>query len=173
MSCIRWVVEIPFNARMAKGTKQSFSCLVNLLEEKSFCFSFYEEINIVQLEIANQVELKLLLSETKLNLSSASLYLGDFMFKSTERLKGLGTDPTIRREPIDVGLKWKVRMKRGEREVCLFKFEFNPRKEKRMRFMLGEGLKMKNEDDEDKDEIKGLILVNNHIANKKGKSGHM
>ncbi|GJW99065.1 hypothetical protein Tco_0180873 [Tanacetum coccineum] len=34
-----------------------------------------------------------------------------------------------------------------------------------------EGLKMKNKDDEDKDEIKGLIWVNNHIANKKGKSG--
>ncbi|GJU21822.1 hypothetical protein Tco_1155164 [Tanacetum coccineum] len=33
-----------------------------------------------------------------------------------------------------------------------------------------EGLKIKNEDDEDKDEIKGLIWVNNHIANKKGKS---
>ncbi|GJY54437.1 hypothetical protein Tco_0446101 [Tanacetum coccineum] len=32
-----------------------------------------------------------------------------------------------------------------------------------------EGLKIKNEDDEDKDEIKGLIWVNNHIANKKGK----
>ncbi|GKF35967.1 hypothetical protein Tco_0112725, partial [Tanacetum coccineum] len=35
------------------------------------------------------------------------------------------------------------------------------------------GLKMKKEDDEDKDEIKGLIWVNNHISNKKGKSGKM
>ncbi|GJS45145.1 hypothetical protein Tco_0595266 [Tanacetum coccineum] len=35
------------------------------------------------------------------------------------------------------------------------------------------GLKMKNEDDEDKDEIKGLISVNNHIANKKEENGQI
>ncbi|GJY05186.1 hypothetical protein Tco_0371126 [Tanacetum coccineum] len=29
------------------------------------------------------------------------------------------------------------------------------------------------DEDEDKDEIKGLIWVNNHIANKRGKNGHM
>ncbi|GKE23376.1 hypothetical protein Tco_1434888, partial [Tanacetum coccineum] len=32
-------------------------------------------------------------------------------------------------------------------------------------------LKIKNEDDEDKDEIKGLIWVYDHIANKREKSG--
>ncbi|GJX19829.1 hypothetical protein Tco_0222506 [Tanacetum coccineum] len=32
------------------------------------------------------------------------------------------------------------------------------------------GLKMKNEDGEDKDEIKGLIWVNNHIDNEKEKN---
>ncbi|GJU87748.1 hypothetical protein Tco_1295294 [Tanacetum coccineum] len=36
-----------------------------------------------------------------------------------------------------------------------------------------EDLKMKNKDDEDKDKIKGLIWVNNHISNKKGKGGQM
>ncbi|GKE22392.1 hypothetical protein Tco_1433904 [Tanacetum coccineum] len=35
------------------------------------------------------------------------------------------------------------------------------------------GVKVKNEDDEDKDEIKGLIWVNNHIANKKEKNWQM
>ncbi|GJZ91045.1 hypothetical protein Tco_0662972 [Tanacetum coccineum] len=36
-----------------------------------------------------------------------------------------------------------------------------------------EDLKMKNKDDEDKDKIKGLIWVYNHISNKKGKGGQM
>ncbi|GKB92021.1 hypothetical protein Tco_0964293, partial [Tanacetum coccineum] len=34
-------------------------------------------------------------------------------------------------------------------------------------------LKMNDEEDEDNDEIKGLLLVYNHIANKREKSGHM
>ncbi|GJZ04956.1 hypothetical protein Tco_0538231 [Tanacetum coccineum] len=34
-------------------------------------------------------------------------------------------------------------------------------------------IRFKDEEDEDKDEIKGLIWVYNHIANKRGKSGHM
>nr|GEU63921.1 hypothetical protein [Tanacetum cinerariifolium] len=52
MSCIRWVVEIPFNACTAKGTMKR-----NI--------SFQQEINIVQLGIANQAELKLLLRYPK------------------------------------------------------------------------------------------------------------
>ncbi|GKE33684.1 hypothetical protein Tco_1453006 [Tanacetum coccineum] len=38
-----------------------------------------------------------------------------------------------------------------------------------IRFMRRKGLKMNDKEDEDKDEIKGLIWVNNHIANKRRK----
>ncbi|GJT40792.1 hypothetical protein Tco_0940657 [Tanacetum coccineum] len=48
--------------------------------------------------------------------------------------------------------------------------KYNKYKESTLCKGMLEGLKMKNEDDEDKDEIKGLIWVNNHISNKKGKT---
>ncbi|GJV50582.1 putative reverse transcriptase domain-containing protein [Tanacetum coccineum] len=86
-----------------------------------------------------------------------------------------------KKEPIDLDLKWMVRMLRREvswigevarsmveREVCLLWKVYV--KEALCLEMI---LKMKNEDDEDKDEIKGFVWVYDHIANKREKSGHM
>ncbi|GJY16473.1 hypothetical protein Tco_0386895 [Tanacetum coccineum] len=60
MASIKWVVEIPFNARVLYSTNISFSRLVNLLEVKHFISNSVNEINIVQLRIVSQAGLKLL-----------------------------------------------------------------------------------------------------------------
>ncbi|GJW44282.1 hypothetical protein Tco_0073081 [Tanacetum coccineum] len=62
--------------------KQSFSRLVNLLEVKQHVSTSVKEIDNVQLGIVNQAE--------RLQLEK---HLGDFMFKSTKRPKGSGTEP--------------------------------------------------------------------------------
>ncbi|GJX54436.1 retrovirus-related pol polyprotein from transposon TNT 1-94 [Tanacetum coccineum] len=89
VASIKWVVELPFNARLLSSTrysplrkvvvllyqfykllsqgdcfipfdiKQSFSRLVNLLEVKQHVSNSVKEIDNVQLEIVNQAELKL------------------------------------------------------------------------------------------------------------------
>ncbi|GKD01148.1 hypothetical protein Tco_1171422, partial [Tanacetum coccineum] len=59
VASIKWVVELPFNARLLSSTSISFSRLVNLLEVKHFTSISGMEIDIVQLGIVNQAELKL------------------------------------------------------------------------------------------------------------------
>ncbi|GJU35740.1 hypothetical protein Tco_1184094 [Tanacetum coccineum] len=55
VTSIKWVVELPFNARLLSSTS-----LVNLLEVKQHVSTFVKEIDNVQLGIVNQAELKLL-----------------------------------------------------------------------------------------------------------------
>ncbi|GKC52224.1 hypothetical protein Tco_1074969, partial [Tanacetum coccineum] len=64
---IKWVVELPFNARLLSCTSISFSHLVNLLEVKHFILTFVKEIDIVQLGIVNQAGLKLLLRSSSVS----------------------------------------------------------------------------------------------------------
>ncbi|GJY38924.1 hypothetical protein Tco_0425288 [Tanacetum coccineum] len=56
VASIKWVVELPFNARLLSSTS-----LVNLLEVKQHVSTSVKEIDNVQLGIINQAELKLFL----------------------------------------------------------------------------------------------------------------
>ncbi|GJW33204.1 hypothetical protein Tco_0053236 [Tanacetum coccineum] len=58
---IKWVVELPFNARLLSSTSISFSRLVNFLEVKHFISTSVKGIDIVQLGIVSQAGLMLLL----------------------------------------------------------------------------------------------------------------
>ncbi|GJW98968.1 hypothetical protein Tco_0180776 [Tanacetum coccineum] len=64
---IKWVVELPFNARLLSNTSISFSRLVNLLEVKHFISTSIKEIDIVQLGIVSQAGLKLLLRSSSVS----------------------------------------------------------------------------------------------------------
>ncbi|GJV62123.1 hypothetical protein Tco_1468223 [Tanacetum coccineum] len=64
---IKWVVGIPFNARVLYSTSVSFSRLVNLLEVKRFISTSVKEIDIVQLGIFSQAGLKFLLRSSSVS----------------------------------------------------------------------------------------------------------
>ncbi|GJW18170.1 hypothetical protein Tco_0025606 [Tanacetum coccineum] len=60
VASIKWVVKLPFNARLLSSTR-IFSRLVNLLEVKQYVSTSVKEIDYAQLRIVNQAELKLFL----------------------------------------------------------------------------------------------------------------